>query len=33
VIAVTRSQNAELDADGVRSIAICPGFVDTPMAE
>lgn len=33
VIAVTRSQNAELDGDGVRSIAICPGFVDTPMAE
>jgi NAD(P)-dependent dehydrogenase (short-subunit alcohol dehydrogenase family) len=33
VIAVTRSQNAELEADGVRSIAICPGFVDTPMAE
>jgi NAD(P)-dependent dehydrogenase (short-subunit alcohol dehydrogenase family) len=33
VIAMTRSQNAELDADGVRAIAICPGFVDTPMAE
>jgi NAD(P)-dependent dehydrogenase (short-subunit alcohol dehydrogenase family) len=33
VIAITRSQNAELDADGIRSIAICPGFVDTPMAE
>jgi NAD(P)-dependent dehydrogenase (short-subunit alcohol dehydrogenase family) len=33
VIAVTRSQNAELDGDGVRSIAICPGFVDTPMAQ
>jgi NAD(P)-dependent dehydrogenase (short-subunit alcohol dehydrogenase family) len=33
VISVTRSQNAELEADGVRSIAICPGFVDTPMAE
>ena len=33
VIAVTHSQNSELDADGVRSIAICPGFVDTPMAE
>ena len=32
VIALTRSQNAELDADGVRAIAICPGFVDTPMA-
>ncbi len=33
VIAVTRSQNEELDGDGVRSIAICPGFVATPMAE
>jgi NAD(P)-dependent dehydrogenase (short-subunit alcohol dehydrogenase family) len=33
VIALTRSQNAELDSDGVRAIAICPGFVDTPMAE
>jgi NAD(P)-dependent dehydrogenase (short-subunit alcohol dehydrogenase family) len=33
VIALTRSQNQELDADGVRAIALCPGFVDTPMAE
>jgi NAD(P)-dependent dehydrogenase (short-subunit alcohol dehydrogenase family) len=33
VIALTRSQNAELDNAGVRAIAICPGFVDTPMAE
>ena len=33
VIALTRSMNAELDADGVRAIALCPGFVDTPMAE
>ncbi len=33
VIALTRSQNAELDGVGVRAIAICPGFVDTPMAE
>jgi NAD(P)-dependent dehydrogenase (short-subunit alcohol dehydrogenase family) len=30
---LTRSLNEELDADGVRAIAICPGFVDTPMAE
>ena len=33
VIALTRSQNAELEADGVRAIAICPGFVATPMAD
>jgi NAD(P)-dependent dehydrogenase (short-subunit alcohol dehydrogenase family) len=33
VISLTRSLNGELEADGVRSIAICPGFVDTPMAE
>src|SRR5246127_4343568 len=33
VIALTRSLNAELDADGVRAIAVCPGFVDTPMAQ
>jgi len=33
VIALTRSLNEELDADGVRAVAICPGFVDTPMAE
>jgi NAD(P)-dependent dehydrogenase (short-subunit alcohol dehydrogenase family) len=33
VIALTRSLNEELDADGVRAIAVCPGFVDTPMAQ
>ena len=33
VIALTRSLNDELDADGVRAIALCPGFVDTPMAQ
>src|SRR5258708_24096765 len=33
VISLTRSLNEELDGDGVRAIAICPGFVDTPMAE
>jgi 3-oxoacyl-[acyl-carrier protein] reductase len=32
VIALTRSLNAELDGDGVRAIALCPGFVDTAMA-
>jgi NAD(P)-dependent dehydrogenase (short-subunit alcohol dehydrogenase family) len=33
VISLTRSLNEELDADGVRAVAICPGFVATPMAE
>jgi NAD(P)-dependent dehydrogenase (short-subunit alcohol dehydrogenase family) len=33
VISLTRSLNGELDGDGVRAIAICPGFVDTPMAQ
>jgi NAD(P)-dependent dehydrogenase (short-subunit alcohol dehydrogenase family) len=33
VIALTRSLNAELDGGGVRAIALCPGFVDTPMAQ
>lgn len=32
VIALTRSLNAELEDDGVRVTALCPGFVDTPMA-
>jgi len=31
VIALTRSLNQELEADGVRVTAISPGFVDTPM--
>jgi NAD(P)-dependent dehydrogenase (short-subunit alcohol dehydrogenase family) len=33
VISLTRSLNEELDADGIRAVALCPGFVDTPMAE
>src|SRR5919106_34848 len=33
VISLTRTLNAELEAAGVRAVAICPGFVDTPMAE
>jgi NAD(P)-dependent dehydrogenase (short-subunit alcohol dehydrogenase family) len=33
VISLTHSLNADLDDDGIRAIAICPGFVDTPMAE
>jgi NAD(P)-dependent dehydrogenase (short-subunit alcohol dehydrogenase family) len=31
VIALTRSLNGELQADGIRATAISPGFVDTPM--
>ena len=33
VISLTRSLNEELVGDGVRAVAICPGFVDTPMSE
>jgi NAD(P)-dependent dehydrogenase (short-subunit alcohol dehydrogenase family) len=33
VISLTRTLNADLEAAGVRAVAICPGFVDTPMAE
>jgi NAD(P)-dependent dehydrogenase (short-subunit alcohol dehydrogenase family) len=32
LISFTRSLNAEHADDGVRATAICPGFVDTPMA-
>jgi NAD(P)-dependent dehydrogenase (short-subunit alcohol dehydrogenase family) len=32
VISFTRTLNADLEDDGVRATAICPGFVDTPMA-
>ena len=33
VISLTHTLNHDLDSAGVRAIAICPGFVDTPMAE
>src|SRR5215203_1933916 len=33
VIAWTQAMNKELNADGVKSVALCPGFVDTPMTE
>jgi NAD(P)-dependent dehydrogenase (short-subunit alcohol dehydrogenase family) len=32
LISLTHSLNRELEDDGVRVCAICPGFVDTPMA-
>jgi len=33
VIAYTQAMNKELSADGVKSCALCPAFVDTPMTE
>jgi NAD(P)-dependent dehydrogenase (short-subunit alcohol dehydrogenase family) len=33
VVAWTQAMNRELAADGVKSVALCPGFVDTPMTE
>ena len=32
LISLTKSLNRELEPDGIRLCAICPGFVDTPMA-
>jgi NAD(P)-dependent dehydrogenase (short-subunit alcohol dehydrogenase family) len=33
VIGWTEAMNKELGGDGVKSIALCPGFVDTPMTD
>jgi NAD(P)-dependent dehydrogenase (short-subunit alcohol dehydrogenase family) len=33
LISFTQSLNAELGGDGVRACALCPGYVDTPLAE
>ena len=33
VIAFTQAMNKELNADGVKSVALAPGFVDTPMTD
>jgi short-subunit dehydrogenase len=33
VIAYTRAMNKELNEEGIKSVAFCPGFVDTDMAE
>ena len=33
VIAYTSAMNKELNADGIKSVAFCPGFVDTDMSE
>jgi short-subunit dehydrogenase len=33
VIAYTQAMNKELNAEGIKSVAFCPGFVDTDMAD
>ena len=33
VIAYSQAMNRELNAEGIKSLALCPGFVDTPMTE
>ncbi len=33
VIGWTQAMNKELGAEGIKSVALCPGFVDTPMTE
>jgi short-subunit dehydrogenase len=33
VVAYTQAMNKELNGDGIKSIALCPGFVDTDMSE
>lgn len=33
VIAYTQAMNRELGEDGIRSVALCPGWVDTHMSE
>ena len=33
VIGWTQAMNKELNGEGIKSRALCPGFVDTPMTE
>jgi NAD(P)-dependent dehydrogenase (short-subunit alcohol dehydrogenase family) len=33
VVNVTEAMHKELSAEGIKSTALCPGFVDTPMTE
>jgi NAD(P)-dependent dehydrogenase (short-subunit alcohol dehydrogenase family) len=33
VVGWTQAMNKELNGEGVKSVALCPGFVDTPMTE
>jgi NAD(P)-dependent dehydrogenase (short-subunit alcohol dehydrogenase family) len=33
VVGFTQAMNMELHADGIKSCALCPGYVDTPLAD
>ena len=33
VVGFTQAMNKELNAEGIKSCALCPGFVDTPMTD
>jgi NAD(P)-dependent dehydrogenase (short-subunit alcohol dehydrogenase family) len=33
VIGYTQAMNKELNGEGIKSVALCPGFVETPMTE
>jgi NAD(P)-dependent dehydrogenase (short-subunit alcohol dehydrogenase family) len=33
VIGFTQAMNKELNGEGIKSVALAPGFVDTPMTE
>jgi NAD(P)-dependent dehydrogenase (short-subunit alcohol dehydrogenase family) len=33
VIGWTQAMNSELNGDGIKNVALCPGFVDTPMSD
>jgi NAD(P)-dependent dehydrogenase (short-subunit alcohol dehydrogenase family) len=33
VVGFTQSMNRELHADGIKSCALCPGYVDTPLSD
>jgi 3-oxoacyl-[acyl-carrier protein] reductase len=33
LIGFTQAMNKELNGDGIKSVALAPGFVDTPMAD
>ena len=33
VIGYTQAMNKQLNGEGIKSVALCPGFVETPMTE